>query len=69
MIHWEYTTIKLDASGWFIGGHLDQPDFEQRLNSLGRDGWELVSVFDTNRADGMTRHVVAVLKRPKDVDQ
>ena len=34
-----------------------------RLNELGAEGWELVSVFDTNNG-GSTLEVVAVLKRP-----
>ncbi|HEX2998918.1 MAG TPA: DUF4177 domain-containing protein [Armatimonadota bacterium] len=31
---------------------------------MGREGWELVSVFDTNMSQGATRYVVAVLKKP-----
>ncbi len=34
-----------------------------RLNELGAEGWELVSVFDTSMLQGRTRDVVAVLKR------
>ena len=24
MIKWEYTTIKLEAKGWFVGGNFDK---------------------------------------------
>ena len=61
---WEYTTLVLGASGFLTGGgQIDPQALTDRLNSLGDDGWELVSVFDTNRASGETRVVVAVLKR------
>jgi hypothetical protein len=63
MTRWEYKTIKLSTTGW-TGGKLDTDTFENLLNSLGREGWELVSAFDTNQSYGATRDVVAVFKRP-----
>ena len=57
-------SLKVEAKGWFIGGTLDQNEFDGKLNELGRDGWEVVSVFDTNMMDGMSREIIAVLKRP-----
>lgn len=57
-------TIKFQASGWFLGGILDGQKFNDHLNHLGEQGWELVSVFDTNMCQGQTRDVVAVMKRP-----
>ena len=62
---WEYTTVMFEAARWFLGGKLDGQAFNDRLNRLGDEGWELVSVFDTNFTQGGTRDVVAVLKRPK----
>jgi hypothetical protein len=61
---WEYITVMFEASGWFLGGKLDGQAFNERLNNLGAEGWELVSVFDTNLHQGGTRDVVAVMKRP-----
>jgi len=61
---WEYMTIMLEASRWFLGGKFDGQQFNERLNQLGAEGWELVNVFDTNYSEGGTRDVVAVLKRP-----
>ena len=61
---WEYRTVMFEASGWFLGGKLDGGQFNERLNQLGEEGWELVTAFDTNSAQGATRDVVAVLKRP-----
>jgi hypothetical protein len=61
---WEYMTVMLPASGMVLGGKIDGQKFTDRLNQLGSERWELVSVFDTNMLDGKTRDVIAVLKRP-----
>lgn len=59
----EYKTLEFGASGFFIGGKLDNKEFDRILNGYGREGWELVSCFATSWGQGMTRYVVAVLKR------
>ena len=41
-----------------------QKDERLSINALGDEGWELVSVFDTNEIQGASRDVVAVFKRP-----
>jgi hypothetical protein len=64
MQKWEYITAKMDTKGWLVGGVLDTSAFDALLNRLGRDGWELVSAFDTNQAYGASREAVAVFKRP-----
>jgi Domain of unknown function (DUF4177) len=61
---WEYLTVKFSTSGVFSSGQLDGEAFNEKLNELGEQGWELVSVFGTNLPEGMTRDVVAILKRP-----
>ena len=68
MKRWEYTTSMMRPKGWqaMVGVKLDAEAFNDHLNRLGEEGWELVSVFDTNRADGDTKEVVAVFKRPRD---
>ncbi|MCE9596282.1 MAG: DUF4177 domain-containing protein [Planctomycetes bacterium] len=58
----EYRSVIL-KSGGFLGGNVDQEEFERELNRMGQDGWELVSVFDTNQGHGTTRFIVAVFKR------
>lgn len=60
---WEYNTVVFE-SRWFSGGALDGEKFQAKLDELGRAGWELVSVFDTNRHEGVTGQVIAVFKRP-----
>lgn len=65
-MRWEYQTLMFNAGGLFFGGKIDGAQLNDRLNALGEEGWELVSVFDTAMAEGRTRSVVAVLKRPRD---
>ncbi|MCF7973178.1 MAG: DUF4177 domain-containing protein [Phycisphaerae bacterium] len=59
---WEYKTIKLAATG-FLGGKFDESTLDAFMNDLGRQGWELVSAFDTNKSYGETRDVVVIFKR------
>ncbi|MBN1126101.1 MAG: DUF4177 domain-containing protein [Sedimentisphaerales bacterium] len=61
---WEYKVLKLEATGFF-GGKVDAEAFEGYMNNLGRNGWELVTAFDTNQSYGQTRDVVAVFKRQR----
>lgn len=64
---WEYHTEVFDfSSEAFIsqGGLFNSDKFNFEMNRLGWDNWELVSVFDTNRVQGGTRYVIAVMKRP-----
>ena len=59
---WEYKTVKLGAGG-LIGGKIDESKLESFMNDLGREGWELVEIFDTNQSGGQTRDVFVVFKR------
>lgn len=59
---WEYKTIKLETKG-MLGGILDVKQFDSYLNQLGAEGWELVSTFDTNQVEGVSREAIAVFKR------
>ncbi|NGP57920.1 DUF4177 domain-containing protein [Paenibacillus thiaminolyticus] len=63
MEQWEYKTLKIKTGG-FLGGKVDEKEFEEELNRLGLDGWELVSCFDTS-IQGQSRDVIAVCKRRK----
>lgn len=63
MIKWEYRTIKLETTGWFVGGNLNETKLDDYMNTLGAEGWELISAFDTNQAYGASKDVVAIFKR------
>ncbi len=64
MQKWEYKTVKFKTKG-FGGGILDSEKYNEQLNKLGDDGWELISSFTTNQMEGITREVIAVLKKLK----
>jgi len=57
-MRWEYKVVEAKRS--FMSGGIKTEAFEQQLNELGRDGWELVTVNQNQ-----IHKVVAVLKRPK----
>ena len=65
MERWEYKSIKMETTG-MMGGVVDTETLDSQLNALGAEGWNLISVFDTNMAvNGASREVVAVLKRSR----
>lgn len=55
---WEYMTLMIPATGFLQDGEIDGQNLTDRLNQLGSERWELVSVFE-----GQTGDVFAVLKR------
>ncbi len=61
---WYYKVLTFDSKGVF-GGILDTQDFENQINIYGKDGWELVSCFDTSYGGGGSRKIVAVMKRKR----
>ena len=63
-MQWEYRTLKVNCKGFF-GGKFDEGRLDEMLNDLGRDGWELVSSFDTNELYGSTRYMVFTFKRAR----
>ncbi len=65
MRQFEYKLLKYDAKG-LLGGKVDLPQMNAEFDQLGQEGWELVSVFDTNSAYGESRWIVATFKRLKD---
>lgn len=62
MQKWEYKTVKVETKG-FLGGIVDTNALDTLLNQYGQQGWNLISVFDTNLYQGASREIVAVFKR------
>jgi hypothetical protein len=62
-MRWEYKTIKLSATGFLVGGKIDEGKLDLMMNELGSEGWELVTAFGTNKGYGQTNSVVAIFKR------
>ena len=71
MVNWEYTVIPVKTrihSNSFSGSSKPvMEDVQNDLNSLGKKGWELVSVQDVTLPDGR-RFTVAYLKRQKETE-
>lgn len=67
MQNWEYMVLQLAMNEKENLVWLDAPEdgrsMADRLNELGTQGWELVSV-DTNSLSGVTIRTIYYLKRP-----
>ncbi len=63
---YQYTVLKIasEQNLFSMGGKVDAEKLALELNRLGREGWELVSAFDTNMSAGQTRDVILILKKP-----
>jgi len=62
MKRFEYETIIFDPKG-VLGGKVDSTMFDQTLNNMGNQGWELINMVASNASYGITRHIVCVFKR------
>lgn len=61
----EYKTLFTDAKG-FLGGKVDQVFFQNELNELGLQGWELVSTVAAAQSYGSTRWIISTFKRKRE---
>ncbi len=62
MEKFEYKTLFTDAKG-ALGGKVDQYSFQNELNELGSQGWELVNTVAAAQSYGSTRWIVSIFKR------
>lgn len=62
MKRFEYKTITEDAKGLF-GGKVNTEEYDRKINELGMQGWELISVISSNESYGSTRYVLSTFKR------
>lgn len=58
MTQWEYKIINLRSQQYRL-----DPAFAPELNSLGQEGWELVSLTSVNFKSGATDNLAMVFKR------
>lgn len=65
MQKYEYFTYSFDPSG-FWGGSVDTNTFQNELNRLGNEGWELVSSVSTSKVYGSSKSIVCIFKRKKE---
>ena len=57
MTKWAYKRLMFDIL------EIPQPEFEAKLAEVGREGWELVTMFDRERG-GNSKECFFVFKRP-----
>ena len=58
MPQWEYKIINVRSENYRL-----DPNSAPRLNALGTEGWELVSVTSVNFKTGATDNIAMVFKR------
>jgi hypothetical protein len=62
MKKYEYHTQVIDTKGLF-GGKIDAAEFNQFLNEMGQQGWELIEATASNQAYGGTGYLICIFKR------
>lgn len=62
MKKWEYKTESYVPSG-FVGGKVNLSEFNNELNRLGHEGWELVNAVSVALDYGRTRKILIIFKR------
>ena len=64
MQRWSYEVIKIEATGFFVGGNVDEDEIRAEMNRLGREGWELATSVETNANQGASKYILLLFKRP-----
>lgn len=62
MQKFEYTVIEMPTKGW-LGFKVDFEALTTQLNDLGKKGWEVASMSDTNLHQGSSKGMLIILKR------
>ncbi len=58
-MRWEYKIINIRSEHYRL-----DPEAAPKLNVLGDDGWELISISSVNFKSGATDNIAMVFKRP-----
>lgn len=58
MANWEYKIINIRSENYRL-----DPESAPKLNALGEQGWELVSITSVNFKSGATDNIAMVFKR------
>ena len=63
MKKYEYKVLEVPVLGWFWGGKVDTQALTNKLNSLGKEGWQVTAMNETNMWRGASRNVFVILQR------
>ena len=64
-LRWEYMILDVGVSSFWRGTDVDGDALTAKLNELGADGWEAVGFTALTVAEGRTKNLIVVLKRPR----
>ncbi len=62
MKKFEYTVLDVPFKG-FWNSKVDHGALAQKLNELGKNGWEVATLTDTNMYQGSSKTIIIILKR------
>lgn len=62
MDKFEYKTVILDAEN-ILSEKVDKSAFQNELNELGSQGWELINSFPSAHHYGKTKFIISIFKR------
>lgn len=65
MQKWQYKSVEIDVSRGLFGGDFSAENLQTYLNTLGEEGWELISIVDLNAGRGGSSSIIVTLKRPR----
>ncbi len=63
MKRFEYKVLEVATRFSWSGGKINLQDLTNKLNELGKQGWEVVNTTDTNMYQGASRGLIIILKR------
>jgi hypothetical protein len=63
MNKFEYKVLDVPSKGMWFGGKIDHQELSDKLNELGKQGWEVVSMSNTNMYNNASRGLIIILKR------
>lgn len=59
----EYTVLEVPVTGWWRGGKVDSQALKNKLNELGKEGWQVVAMNETNMWRGASRNLIVILQK------
>ena len=63
MKQFEYKTLEVPVTGWYWGGKIDAQAMTDRLNELGKEGWQVSAMNETNMWRGASRALIIILQK------
>ena len=65
MARWKYQVLEYKVKGGIVSTMHTEKDYLSELNTLGREGWELVGVIPFTENQGRLSRIHLILKKPE----